>query len=349
MALEQKLSLKLSQKLVMTPSLQQAIKLLQMTRLELEGVLTKELVENPVLEEMEVTPEEERADERDSAEGEDALSDIDLDAYFEEYAESYERTQGQASTYEERQGPPLENTLSEEDDLYDNLLWQLHMMDLPPLLREIAELIIGNLDEDGFLAATIEEIQRMGADGWSEGWTRAAPVDDARSAEAEPPESAADAPPAAEPPPEPNFNPASVDPLFAFDLGPPSDLPPVAPAASHDGEASPAASDGDTPSDEPTAAVPDEPADTEPDEPVEGYPRMAVEAALDLVRSLDPPGVACRDLREALLLQLDRDDEPEDSLARRLIDEHWDLFRRRKFEQIAKELEISLAELKPVV
>ncbi|MEO1085046.1 MAG: RNA polymerase sigma-54 factor, partial [Acidobacteriota bacterium] len=53
MALEQKLSLKLSQKLVMTPSLQQAIKLLQMTHLELEGVLAKEMVENPVLEELE--------------------------------------------------------------------------------------------------------------------------------------------------------------------------------------------------------------------------------------------------------------------------------------------------------
>ena len=55
MALEQKLSLKLSQKLVMTPSLQQAIKLLQMTHLELEGVLAQEMVENPVLEEMEPT------------------------------------------------------------------------------------------------------------------------------------------------------------------------------------------------------------------------------------------------------------------------------------------------------
>ena len=59
MALEQKLQLRLAQKLVMTPSLQQAIKLLQMTRLELQNTLTQELVENPVLEEAEITEDEE--------------------------------------------------------------------------------------------------------------------------------------------------------------------------------------------------------------------------------------------------------------------------------------------------
>ena len=61
MALEQKLSLKLSQRLVMTPSLQQAIKLLQMTRMELENVVAQELEANPVLEEIEDAAEEEEA------------------------------------------------------------------------------------------------------------------------------------------------------------------------------------------------------------------------------------------------------------------------------------------------
>src|SRR5688572_17211193 len=104
MALEQKLSLKLSQKLVMTPSLQQAIKLLQMTRLELEGALTQELVENPVLEEREDTPEEtEVADAADNAEPEpeaklevapvetaerDSMDEIDIEAYFRDYWDS---------------------------------------------------------------------------------------------------------------------------------------------------------------------------------------------------------------------------------------------------------------------
>ena len=118
MGLEQKLSLKLTPKLVMTPSLQQAIKLLQMTRLELEGVLTQELVVNRVLEERELTVEDEREEERDDKdELEEALSDIDIEAYFNEL-ETWEGT-GQPSTYEERQGPPLENTLSRDDDLYD--------------------------------------------------------------------------------------------------------------------------------------------------------------------------------------------------------------------------------------
>ena len=68
MALEQKLNLRLSQRLVMTPSLQQAIKLLQMSRLELQEVLNQEMVENPILEEQEETTETERAEANREAE-----------------------------------------------------------------------------------------------------------------------------------------------------------------------------------------------------------------------------------------------------------------------------------------
>src|ERR1700759_2212362 len=98
MALEHKLSLRLAQKLVMTPSLQQAIKLLQMTRMELDTLLTQELVENPVLEESEITEEEtpqreeEAAPEQAPAAGggldhEKSMENIDLDAYFGDYWE----------------------------------------------------------------------------------------------------------------------------------------------------------------------------------------------------------------------------------------------------------------------
>ena len=163
MALEQKLSLKLSQRLVMTPSLQQAIKLLHMTRLELEGALTQELIENPILEEGSESPEEEskEASETDDAVAEEddfqSMSDIDLDAYFRDYWES-SSTPG---SYEERDAVPLENRVTREDDLYDHLLFQLHMADTEPLTREIGELIIGNLDGDGFLVASVEEIMEM--------------------------------------------------------------------------------------------------------------------------------------------------------------------------------------------
>ena len=101
MALEQKLSLKLAQKLVMTPSLQQAIKLLQMTRMELQTVVAQELVENPVLEEGDETFEDETASEdgEETAEAEaeetaveeldhqESMDDIDLEAYFNDYLE----------------------------------------------------------------------------------------------------------------------------------------------------------------------------------------------------------------------------------------------------------------------
>lgn len=170
MGLEQRLSLRLSQRLVMTPSLQQAIKLLQMTRLELESTLTQELVENPVLEEREDDPVETVAGDREEpvapVEGEidhkESMAEIDLEAYFNDYWE------GSTEPYnrEDRELPPLENTLSRQPDLYDHLLWQLRMAaDVPPRLREIAELVIGNLAPDGFLVATAEEIRAMGDAG----------------------------------------------------------------------------------------------------------------------------------------------------------------------------------------
>jgi RNA polymerase sigma-54 factor len=166
MALEQKLSLKLTQKLVMTPSLQQAIKLLQMTRTELEGVITQEMVENPTLEEAQLEPvaeekapeEPEREERSDELNHEESLENIDLDEFFGEYMES----SGYASVREHREAPPIENTLSREPDLYDHLLWQLHMGDVPARPREIAELIIGNLDPQGFLVAEPEEIRALG-------------------------------------------------------------------------------------------------------------------------------------------------------------------------------------------
>ena len=171
MAFEQKLSLnlKLAQRLVMTPSLQQAIKLLQMTRLELQTELTQELVENPLLEDGEETFEAEGAEENtksedsptDELDHQESMEDIDFEAYFNDYLESSTGP----SIREFREAPPLENTLSREPDLYDHLLWQLHMSDVPAQERELAEIIIGNLNPDGFLVATLEEIQEMGREG----------------------------------------------------------------------------------------------------------------------------------------------------------------------------------------
>jgi len=258
MALEQKLSLKLAQKLVMTPSLQQAIKLLQMTRMELDTLLTQELVENPVLEEAAETPEEEPEPQREEEAPEaappvaadqrelnhtESMENIDLDAYFGDYWEG----SGYSSMAEERDEPPIENSLTREPDLYDHLLWQLHMAEVDPRLREIAELIIGNLSPDGFLVATVEEIQAMG---------------DAAGA---------------------------------------------------------------------------------------GYGTEEVIEALELVRSFDPPGIACSNLPESLLRQMDARVVPAGALARRVVIEAWDLFLRRQFPAVAKRLGIELATLEEAV
>jgi RNA polymerase sigma-54 factor len=177
MALEQKLNLKLSQRLVMTPSLQQAIKMLQMTRLELREAVTQEVVENPVLEDLTEEPDEEAsaapaAEETaaapDNAEPPpepraDSFEEIDFDAYFQDYLDSGYNTR----QYEDREEIPLENTLSTTPELRDHLTWQLSMSRAAGPVREAAEFLIGNIDEDGYLRATREEIAAAGS--WSEG------------------------------------------------------------------------------------------------------------------------------------------------------------------------------------
>ncbi|MGE5276979.1 MAG: RNA polymerase factor sigma-54 [Acidobacteriota bacterium] len=186
MALEQKLSLKLSQRLVMTPSLQQAIKLLQMSKLELEEVLTQEMVENPLLEEEQeeapTTQESRDAAEASSpaaptaapAEGpveakeRDSFEEIDFDSYFEDYLDSaYNPRQ-----YEESEAVPLENTLSSPPGLQEYLSWQLSMSEASAPVREIATYLIGNVDEDGYLRVTRDEIRAAGYQ--NEGDTEAA-------------------------------------------------------------------------------------------------------------------------------------------------------------------------------
>jgi RNA polymerase sigma-54 factor len=181
MALEQKLHLKLSQKLIMTPSLQQAIKLLQLSKLELQEVLNQELLENPLLEETaeEVKAEEAEAEAQEAAKTEgtaeeeqkkveakeeekekDSFDEIDYDAYFQDYIEYGYNPRGMGEEHEEF---PIENTLTRPPNLTDHLTWQLSMSDASPTVKEIGAFIIGNIDEDGYLRATNEEIAASGS------------------------------------------------------------------------------------------------------------------------------------------------------------------------------------------
>jgi len=182
MALEQKLRLKLAQRLVMTPSLQQAIKLLQLSRLELEETLAQEILENPVLDveesseettaetEEETAPVEEAGGEdapAESATDDDPLptaketyDDIDVEAFFADYLGDGRSEGPSMAAPSPDQDNRLENVVSSSGGLSEHLLWQLHLLDLKPQTIEVCEFIIGNLDEDGFLQADNEEIAR---------------------------------------------------------------------------------------------------------------------------------------------------------------------------------------------
>jgi len=153
MALEIKQDLRLSQQLVMTPQLQQAIKLLQLSRLELQEIITQEIKENPVLEDETSLEEKEQSEE--TSEVPNQIQDYD----WEEYMESHSIT-----TYTppraSLEDTPWENFVTRQVTLNDYLLWQLRMSPLSPQEQGIGAFIIGNIDEDGYLQGSLEEISQ---------------------------------------------------------------------------------------------------------------------------------------------------------------------------------------------
>jgi len=167
MALELRLQLRLTQQLVMTPQLQQAIKLLQLSRLELLDVINQEMEENPLLEDM---PEEVPADGDGDGEPvttapeppplkpvtveEKAREDIDWSVYLQEY-------NAPGPIYfesEEREAPEYEIFVARRESLNEHLMWQL-LLSFPTKREErIGSAIIGNLNKHGYLQATVDEI-----------------------------------------------------------------------------------------------------------------------------------------------------------------------------------------------
>jgi RNA polymerase sigma-54 factor len=299
MAIELKQQLKLSQQLVMTPQLQQAIKLLQLNQLELVNLVQQELQENPVLEENDL--EDETQGERDDAtleaggdgpaqDGADDRGELDFagadgsgdsptaseredgpdlpelgdlafdgaatgtegstgdetspsdadkiaDIEWESYLESHPMTGLDSKNTGDEERPSLEATYTRRQNLAEHLTWQLQVTELDPVELEIASFLVGNLDEQGYLRSTIDEV--------------------ARQAGCEP---------------------------------------------------------------------------------------TAVEKVLRVVQSLDPAGVGARDLRECLLLQLDRLGGG-DSLARRIVDQHLDQLQKRDFRGLTRVMGVTIQEV----
>ncbi len=164
--LQPKLNLKVAQRQVLTPGLMQMVSVLALNKLELKEMIDAEMVENPVLEEIdesvptldEVASREERLErsaEETVAPPKDVFSEIDFGSYFQEYLDPGYRTQPE---YEESEKPSFENFLSQPTTLSDHLAWQLGALSLDPKLHEAAEFIVGNLDGDGYLAGSEDEL-----------------------------------------------------------------------------------------------------------------------------------------------------------------------------------------------
>ena len=173
--LQPKLNLKVAQRQVLTPGLMQMVSVLALNKLELKEMIDAEMVENPVLEEIDESvpmldevagqqerkEREERLEHLDNGAAEqpattsDPFSEIDFGSYFQEYLDPGYRTQPE---YEESEKPSFENFLSQPTTLSDHLAWQLGSLSLTPLQEQVADFIIGNLDEDGYLTASDAEL-----------------------------------------------------------------------------------------------------------------------------------------------------------------------------------------------
>jgi RNA polymerase sigma-54 factor len=167
MALMQpKLSLKVAQRQILTPGLMQMVSVLALNKVELKEMIDAEMVENPVLEEIdesvpmldEVAGREEklaRGAEEPPAPPKDSFEEVDFGSYFQDYLDPGYRTQVE---YDDSEKPSFEQFLSQPTTLSDHMAWQLGALTLEPQLHEAVEFVIGNLDGDGYLAASEEEL-----------------------------------------------------------------------------------------------------------------------------------------------------------------------------------------------
>ncbi|HVJ07754.1 MAG TPA: RNA polymerase sigma-54 factor [Acidisarcina sp.] len=275
--LQPKLSLKVSQRQVLTPGLMQMVSVLALNKLELKEMINAEIVENPVLEELDENvplldevagreAERERSVEEvaaDAAKDEksDPFEEIDFGSYFQDYLDPGYRTQ---SNFEISDKPSFENFLSQPSTLTDHLFWQLGSLSLSPAVREAAEYLIGNLDEDGYLTATDEELLEGFLRETLEG--QEAPLDLSKEAS------------------QPHGGPGLAAARSNEAVTPAPDAPGANGAAPRTGK--PMAKE---------AVL---------NHPEAANARRRLKAALAIVQGLDPVGIAARDLRDCLLLQV---------------------------------------------
>ena len=176
MGLDLRLTQKLTQKLVMTPQLRQAIKILQLPRGELDTLIDEELAENPVIER--VTEDEaifddgrgngEEPTQTATQEAHTEKDQIDWQTYLSTYNNNNDMPAppptGDEDAESERQNAP-EDRLPRTESLTEHLTWQLRFRSLTKTEEHLASLIVGNLDVDGYLEASVEELAESASGG----------------------------------------------------------------------------------------------------------------------------------------------------------------------------------------
>ncbi len=299
--LQPRLNLKVSQRQILTPGLVQMVSVLALNKLELKDMINEEMVENPVLEELEdavpliddVGRREEERERASAAEDtpapadkKDPFEEIDFGSFFKDYLDPGFRSQGD---FEEIERPSFENFLSKPSTLTDHLMWQLGSIPTRPPVREAAELVIGNLNEDGYLIASDEELLGIVPASSpeidaakSESVVKEAVALGIESVVASPGEAAE------------LLGESAVTSSEEWDSSVPS-------SASADISLAPQASTAEI-----AAPASVEPAVAKTNGHIfkPSFNRDDLHEAIEVVRQLDPPGVGCRNLRECLIYQL---------------------------------------------
>src|SRR5205823_7595149 len=308
--LQPRLNVRLSQKQILTPGLVQMVSVLALNKLELRDMITAEMVENPVLEELEssvpllddISRREEERDRQAAAEikaggveadvpaeKKDPFDEIDFGAYFQEYLDPGFRSRQE---WEEVERPSYENFLSRPSTLTDHLMWQLSAERLRPEVEEAAELIIGNLNEEGYLTASNDELLGL----------EAPPVASEISGDEITARAQSEA--------------AAIGMITAAPAETTNDVTSLAAQNGNAlGESGLAVDNGlaldSAPAPQPAAPSPKV---IVMPRPKVSFDRKDLAEALEVVRQMDPVGVACRTLQECLLAQIRHHQQVEEDL-----------------------------------
>lgn len=295
--LQPRLNLKVSQKQILTPGLVQMVSVLALNKMELKEMINEEMIENPVLEELdenvplidEISAKEEQRD-RDSsaateetplaAEAKDPFEEIDFGSFFQEYLDPGYRS---TSEIEDVERPSFENFLSKPTTLTDHLMWQLGSMHLKDDVLAAAELVIGNLNDEGYLTASEDELLGLATEEPAEPAAETASAGQTADISAHVDEQIAAL----------DMQDPAAFAAEEVQLEQPSEI-----EAQNESEAAAVAVEDALESPRPSLVPPRTGPALAP------FSRDALREAIGILQNLDPIGTAAQDLRECLLIQL---------------------------------------------